>query len=57
METIIKCFLAVNAQPTEQKTYANIAGTLLVDDNDLGNFFGVRIPCSLTVTRDRKSVV
>jgi len=52
METIIKCFLAVNGQPAEQKTYANIAGTLLVDDNDLGNFFGVRIPCSLTVTRN-----
>jgi hypothetical protein len=52
METIIKCFLGVNAQPAEQKTYANIAGTLLVDDNDLGNFFGVRIPCSLTVTRN-----
>jgi hypothetical protein len=47
METIIKCFLAVNEQPAEQKTYANIAGTLLVDDNDLGNFFGIRIPCSI----------
>jgi hypothetical protein len=47
METIIKCFLAVNAQPDIQKTYANIAGTLLVDDNDLGNFFGIRIPCSI----------
>lgn len=50
METIVNCFIAVNENPS---TYAGVDCSLLVDDNDSGAFFGVRIPCELDgVNRD-----
>jgi len=53
METEVKCFIAVNEQPETQPTYVGADCTLLVDDNDSGAFFGVKIPCELeAVNRD-----
>ena len=50
METKVDCFIAVNENPA---TYAGVDCSLLVDDNESGAFFGVRIPCELDgVSRD-----
>ncbi|MCK4328338.1 hypothetical protein KAX02_00690 [candidate division WOR-3 bacterium] len=50
METSLSCFVAVNEQDSDLKTYAEIDGTLLV--NQEGEFFGKTIDGSLTVVRD-----
>ena len=50
METSIPCSLVVNEQDPALKTYAEIDGTLLV--NQPGVFFGKTIDGSLTVVRD-----
>lgn len=50
METSLNCFLAVGKQDSDQKTYAEIDGTLLV--NQEGEFFGKTINCELNVVRD-----
>ena len=47
METEIKCFIAVNEQPETQPTYVGADCSMLVDDNDSGAFFGVRVPCTI----------
>jgi len=52
METEVKCFIAIDEQPAVQPTYIGVDCSLLVDDNDLGNFFGVRVPCEIDVTRN-----
>ena len=50
METSLSCFVAVNEQNSDQKTYAEIDGTLLV--NQEGEFFGKTIDGELTVVRN-----
>lgn len=50
METSLKCFLAVGEQDPALKTYAEIDGTLLV--NQEGEFFGKTIDGELNVVRD-----
>ena len=50
METSLSCFVAVNEQDSDQKTYAEIDGTLLV--NQEGEFFGKTIDGELTVVRN-----
>ena len=50
METSLSCFVAVNEQDSDQKTYAEIDGSLLV--NQTGEFFGKTIDGSLIVVRD-----
>jgi len=50
METSLSCFIAVNKQDSDQKTYAEIDGTLLV--NQEGEFFGKTIDGELNVVRD-----
>jgi len=50
METSLDCFVAVNEQDSDQKTFAEIDGTLLV--NQEGEFFGKTIDGELNVVRD-----
>lgn len=50
METNLDCFVAVNEQNSAQKTYAEIDGTLLV--NQEGEFFGKTIDGELNVVRN-----
>lgn len=50
METSLSCFIAVNEQDSDQKTYAEIDGSLLV--NQEGKFFGKTIDGELTVVRN-----
>jgi len=57
METKIDCFVAVSGQSSTGRTYYDVDGTLLVDDNGSTSaggidFYGVRIPCELDVRRD-----
>ena len=48
--TTLNCFVAVGEQDSDQKTYAEIDGTLLV--NQTGEFFGKTIDGELTVVRN-----
>jgi len=50
METSLDCFVAINEQDSDQKTFAEIDGTLLV--NQEGEFFGKTIGGELNVVRD-----
>jgi len=50
METSLDCFVAVNEQDSDQKTFAEIDGTLLV--NQEGEFFGKTIDGELNVVRN-----
>jgi len=50
METSLDCFVAVNEQDSDLKTFAEIDGTLLV--NQEGEFFGKTIDGELNVIRD-----
>jgi len=50
METGLDCFVAVNEQDSDQKTFAEIDGTLLV--NQESEFFGKTIDGELNVIRD-----
>jgi len=50
METSLSCFVAVNEQDSDQKTFAEIDGSLLV--NQEGEFFGKTIDGELDVVRD-----
>lgn len=50
MEISLDCFVAIAEQDENLKTYAEIDGTLLV--NQEGEFFGRTIDCELNVTRD-----
>ncbi|MCK4329311.1 hypothetical protein KAX02_05660 [candidate division WOR-3 bacterium] len=50
METSLSCFVAVNEQDSDLKTYAEIDGTLLV--NQEGEFFGKTIDGELNVVRN-----
>lgn len=50
METSLECFLAIREQDSALRTYAEIDGTLLV--NQAGEFYGKTIDGSLTVVRD-----
>jgi len=50
MKTSLDCFVAVNKQDSNQKTFAEIDGTLLV--NQEGEFFGKTIDGELNVVRD-----
>ena len=50
METSLDCFVSVNGQDPALKTYAEIDGTLLI--NQEGEFFGKTIDGELTVVRD-----
>lgn len=57
METKIDCFVAVNEQASTGRTYYDVDGTLLVDDNGSTgaggtDFYGVRLPCQLDVVRN-----
>jgi len=45
-------YIEYEIEVVRQPTYASADCSLLVDDNDLGNFFGVRVPCELDVTRN-----
>jgi len=50
METSLDCFVAVNEQDSDLKTFAEIDGTLLV--NQEGEFFGKTIDGELNVVRN-----
>jgi len=50
METSLDCFVAVNEQDSDQKTFAEIDGNLLV--NQEGEFFGKTIDGELNVVRN-----
>ena len=57
METKLDCFVAVSGQSSTGRTYYDVDGTLLVDDNGSTgaggtDFYGVRLPCQLDVVRN-----